>query len=167
MRKLITSATLALALFGCGGSPTSSPPPATTTTTAPASAFEIQTLLTVYTSNDELAQFTEGTTRDERIGRILLGVSSLEAGRTVLDNEALRNELQAAIDRVNQQFQEADFRAAFGETRERLTRFLNDADSDGWAIDGRSGAGRDWPYDSDGNDPDGWTGQMVVTVTRP
>ena len=34
-------------------------------------------------------------------------------------------------------------------------------------IDGRHGEGRDWPFDENGNDPDGWTAQIVVTITRP
>jgi hypothetical protein len=67
---------------------------------------------------------------------------------------------------MRNEFQQADFQAAFGETQANLERYLNDADSDGWAIDGRNGRGKDWPYDSNGNDPDGWTGQIVVTVTK-
>lgn len=49
-----------------------------------------------------------------------------------------------------------------------LRRFFNDADNDGWSVDGRHGEGRDWPHDGrgNGNDPDGWTAQMIVTVTR-
>ena len=169
MKRLFACALLAAAVvsLSCGDGPTTPPNPTTTTTTAPASAFRIQTLLTVYTTNDDLAQFTEGTTGDVRIGRILLGTETLSEGRTVLDNEAKRIELQAAIDRVNQQFTASDYQNAFGETQGNLTRFLNDADSDGWSIDGRSGVGRDWPYDTNGNDPDGWTGQMIVTVSRP
>jgi hypothetical protein len=115
----------------------------------------------------EDALWTEGTTRDDRIGRILLGVGSLSEGTTALDNEGLRVELQAAIGRINAQFSDADYRSAFNETKDNLRRFLNDADADGWSIDGRHGPGRDWPYDSNGNDPDGWTAQIVVTVTRP
>jgi len=169
MKKLIRSASFSLvcALVGCGDGPTNPSPPSTTTTAPPVTGFVIKTLLTVYTTNDDLAQFTEGTTSDERVARILLGVDSLSVGRTVLDNEAKRVELQAAIDRVNQQFSASDFQAAFGESQANLTRFVNDADSDSWSIDGRSGLGRDWPYDRNGNDPDGWTAQIVVTVSRP
>ena len=60
-----------------------------------------------------------------------------------------------------------DFVTVFGETKANLRRFFNDADNDGWSVDGRHGTGRDWPHDRDGNDPDGWTSQIVVTVTRP
>jgi hypothetical protein len=58
--------------------------------------------------------------------------------------------------------------SAFDETQNNLERYLNDADRDGWSIDGRHGTGRDWPYDgpNNGNDPDGWTAQIVVTVSR-
>jgi hypothetical protein len=68
---------------------------------------------------------------------------------------------------VNAQFADADYVSAFDESKANLLRFLNDADTDGWCIDGRHGIGRDWPFDSNGNDPDGWTAQIVVTVTRP
>jgi hypothetical protein len=168
MRSVIASIALlsALPLAACGEAPTDPSPPATTTTTAAVSPFEIKTLLTVYTSNMDDAQFTEGTTRETRIGMILLGVDTLTEGTTNLNNEGARLSLQASVNRVNAQFMPADFRSAFGETRENLERFLNDADADGWAIDGRHGLGRDWPYDANGNDPDGWTAQMIVTVTR-
>lgn len=161
----LAALTAGIALAGCnGGSP--SRPTTTTTTTAPQSPFRIETLLTVYTRASELAEDTKGATSEERIGRILLGVDALAEGRTVFDNEARRDELQAAIDRIRAQFADADYVAAFDETRANLERFFNDADGDGWSIDGRSGVNRDWPYDSDGADPDGWTAQMVVTVTR-
>lgn len=150
--------------LGCGGgAPTSfSPPP------VPASEFEITTLLTVYQNSESGALWTRGTTRDERIGKILLGVEDLNSvsGSTNLNNEGTREQLQAAIDRLRQQFRDSDYVPAFDETRANLERYLNDADGDGWSIDGRNGAGRDWPYDQDGNDPDGWTAQMIVTVTR-
>jgi hypothetical protein len=163
---------LALALAGisaCGGNtgPSTTTSTTTTTTAVVVSPFEVKTLLTVYTSNEDDAQFTEGTTRDDRIGRILLGVDSLSEGTTTFDNEGTREQLQDAIDRVNAQFTDADYPSAFDETRANLLRFLNDADADGWSIDGRHGPGRDWPFDSNGNDPDGWTAQIVVTVTRP
>jgi hypothetical protein len=151
------------ALCGCGDG---GPGPSPTTTTTSVSPFEIRTLITVYTRNSDDALWTEGATRDERVGRILLGVSTLTEGTTALDNEGLRVELQAAIGRINSQFLDADYRTAFDETKENLLRFLNDADADGWSIDGRHGPGRDWPYDSNGNDPDGFTAQIVVTVTR-
>jgi hypothetical protein len=155
------------ALSGCGDGGTG-PSPTTTTTTAPVvSPFQIRTLLTVYTRAEEDAQWTEGTTRDDRIGRILLGVDSLSEGTTTFDNEGLREELQAAVGRMNAQFSDADYPNAFDETKANLLRFLNDADSDGWSIDGRHGDGRDWPFDTNGNDPDGWTAQMVITVTWP
>lgn len=157
-------------LSGCGdgGTGPSTTTTSTTTTSAPVtSPFQIQTLITVYTRAEEDAQWTEGTTRDDRIGRILLGVDSLSEGTTSFDNEGLREELQDAVERVNAQFTDADYPSAFGETKANLLRFLNDADGDGWSIDGRHGEGRDWPFDSDGNDPDGWTAQMVITVTRP
>jgi hypothetical protein len=153
-------------LAGCGDGGTG-PTTTTTTTSAPVSAFEIKTLLTVYPSAEEEALWTEGTTRDERIGRILLGVDALTEGTTAIDNEGLRDQLQAAVNRINEQFRDADYLSAFDESKENLLRFLNDADSDGWSIDGRHGPGRDWPFDSDGNDPDGWTAQIVVTISRP
>lgn len=167
MTKLTAPAVLLLSGFlaTCGGGP--SGPTTTTTTAPPLPAFEIETLITVYENNHALAEWTEATTRDERIGKILLGVETLTEGITALDNEGRRVELQAAIDRLNQQFTEADSLTAFGETKENLQRFLNDADGDGWSIDGRNGPGRDWPYDDDGNDPDGWTGQIVVKITKP
>jgi hypothetical protein len=157
------------ALLGCGGGGTgpSTTSSVTTTTSVVVSPFEIKTLLTVYTSAEEDAQFTEGTTRDDRIGRILLGVDALSEGTTALDNEGMRDHLQAAVGRVNAQFTDADYESAFDETKANLLRFLNDSDADAWSIDGRHGAGRDWPFDTNGNDPDGWTAQIVVTVTRP
>jgi len=163
---------LALALAGisaCSGNtgPSTTTSSTTTTTAVVVSPFEVKTLLTVYASAEDDAQFTEGTTRDDRIGRILLGVDSLSEGTTTYDNEGTRELLQDAIDRVNAQFTDADYTSAFDETRANLLRFLNDADADGWSIDGRHGPGRDWPFDSNGNDPDGWTAQIVVTVTRP
>ncbi|MGH9322609.1 MAG: hypothetical protein ACRD21_03870 [Vicinamibacteria bacterium] len=157
-------------LSGCGDG-TSGPSPSTTSTTTttavPISPFEIRTLITVYTSNTEDAQWTEGTTRDDRIAEVILGVDTVSEGTTALDNEGLREELQDAIGRIDAEFTENDYRTAFDESRDDLLRFLNDADGDGWAIDGRHGAGRDWPYDRNDNDPDGWTAQIVVTVTRP
>ena len=159
----------ALVLAGCGGSsgPTPSGPTVTTTTTAaPVSQFQITTLITVYRNAGSFAEFTEGTTTNEDIGKILLVVDSLQTGTTLLDNELLRFDLQQAIDRVNEQFADADYEAAFGETKENLRRFFNDADNDGWSVDGRHGVGRDWPHDGDGNDPDGWTSQMVIRITR-
>jgi len=171
MRIDLVDVVLVLAtLSGCGdGGSGPSPTTTTTTTAAVVSPFQIRTLLTVYTRAEEDAQWTEGTTRDDRIGKILLGVDTLSEGTTALDNEGLREELQAAIERVNAQFSDADYRSAFNETKENLLRFLNDADSDGWSIDGRHGDGRDWPFDGkgNGNDPDGWAAQIVVTVTRP
>jgi len=124
--------------------------------------------LTVYPKAAALAQFTVGTTTDEELGKIMLGVDELSPGTTVMNNEEFREVLQAAITRVNENFSDADFVAAFGETKANLRRFFNDADNDGWSIDGRHGAGRDWPHDGrgNGNDPDGWTAQMIVTVTR-
>ena len=164
------AAALLVALFvsACGGSGPSgpTPPPTVMPPPPPVSTFEITTLITVYEKAASLAQFTEGTTSDENIGKILLGVDELSTGGTLLDNELLRFDLQEAIDRANEQFSDADFEAAFGETKENLRRFFNDADNDGWSIDGRHGEGRDWPHDGDGNDPDGWLAQMVITVTR-
>ena len=161
---------IAAAMIGaCGSdnSPTSptSPPPAST-----APQFEITTLITVYRNSDFDALWSRGTTTDARIGQILLGVDNLSTavGATNLNNEAAREALQAAIDRVNDQFTDADYRTAFDETAGRLRRYLNDADNDSWSIDGRHGTGRDWPHDgrNNGNDPDGWTAQIVVTVTE-
>jgi hypothetical protein len=161
---LLAAATLA----ACGNStgPTGSTPPP-----PPAEPqFEITTLITVYRSASSDAMWSRATTTDERIGELLLGVDDLSSalGSTNLNNEAAREDLQAAIDRVNEQFTDADYRTAFDETRGRLERFLNDADNDGWSIDGRHGVGRDWPFDGRGNrnDPDGWTAQIVVTVTE-
>jgi hypothetical protein len=166
---LFDAALVLAALSGCGdGGSGPTPVTTTTTTTAPVvSPFEIRTLVTVYTSSEDDAQWTEGTTRDDRIGKILLGVDTLSEGTTTFDNEGLREELQDGIERVNAQFTDADYPSAFDETKGNLLRFLNDADADGWSIDGRHGAGRDWPYDTNANDPDGWTAQIVVTVTRP
>ncbi len=162
---------LVLAAFsGCGNGgtgPSATTTISTTTTTAPISPFQIRTLITVYTRAEEDALWTEGTTRDDRIGRILLGFDTLREGTTFLDNESLREDLQAAIGRINAQFSDSDYQSAFDESKANLLRFLNDADADGWSIDGRHGEGRDWPFDSNGNDPDGWTAQIVVTVTRP
>jgi hypothetical protein len=176
MKKIITSAAASLScllLVSCGDSGPSRPilPPTTTvptTTSVPVSQFEIMTLLTVYERAASFAQFTEGTTMDEALGKKILGVEQLRVGTTVLDNEELRNELQAAMERVNETFTDAEFEAAFGETKQNLRRFFNDADNDGWFIDGRHGEGRDWPHDGpgNGNDPDGWTAQMITTVTR-
>jgi hypothetical protein len=87
-------------------------------------------------------------------------------GSTNLNNEGGRLSLQEAIDRIRDEFRTADYQEAFGETEGKLERYLNDADNDTWSIDGRNGGGRDWPYDNNGNDPDGWTGQIVVTVER-
>ena len=162
---------LALLFSACGGSGPSGPttPPTTNVPPPPPPVpqFEITTLITVYQKADSFALFTEGTTSDENIGKILLGVDTLTTGGTLLDNELLRFDLQQAIDRVNEQFSDANFLAAFGETKENLRRFFNDADNDGWSVDGRHGAGRDWPHDGDGNDPDGWLAQMVITIARP
>ena len=171
MKKLtLSAAATILGLLGCGdGGPITSSSPTTTstaTTSVPTSQFDITTLVTVYRSAASQAQFTEGTTSDERIGQILLGTDTLSPGTTVLDNELLRHDLQAVIDRVNEQFEDADYQSAFDETKENLRRFFNDADNDGWSVDGRHGEGRDWPHDRDGNDPDGFTAQMVITVSR-
>ena len=160
-----------LFVLSCGDSGPSRPTTTTSitaTTAPPVSRFEIMTLLTVYRNAASRAEFTEGTTTNEDLGKIMLGVDELSPGTTVLDNEERRRELQDAIERVNEQFSDADFLAAFGESRANLRRFFNDADNDGWAVDGRHGEGRDWPHDGrgNGNDPDGWTAQMIVTVTR-
>jgi hypothetical protein len=122
----------------------------------------------VYRNSESGAFWTRGETTTERIGEILLGVEDLNTvtGATNLNNEKGREELQAAVNRLREQFEEADYQAAFGETQANLERFLNDADNDGWSIDGRNGRNKDWPHDSNGNDPDGWTGQIVVTVTK-
>ena len=171
-KSLNASAILLFALTtaGCGGGgssgPTTPPVAVTTTTAAPVSQFEITTLITVYRNAGSFAEFTEGTTNDEDVAKTLLGVDALAVGTTLLDNELLRFDLQQAIDRVNESFEDADFEAVFGETKANLRRFFNDADNDGWSVDGRHGTGRDWPHDGDGNDPDGWTAQMVVRVTR-
>ena len=174
MKNHITSAAAILSslfVLSCGNSGPSRPPTTTSTTATtapPVARFEIKTLLIVYRNAATLAEFTEGTTTDEDLGKTMLGVDQLSPATTVLDNEELREELQAAITRVNESFSDADFQAAFGETRGNLRRFFNDADNDGWSIDGRHGEGRDWPHDGrgNGNDPDGWTAQMIVTVTR-
>ena len=122
----------------------------------------------MYRNAGTLAEFTEGVTNDEELGKIMLGVDELQPGATLLDNEELRQELQDAIERVNDGFADADFQSAFGETKQNLRPFFNDADNDGWSVDGRHGAGRDWPHDGkgNGNDPDGWTAQMIITITR-
>ena len=153
-------------LLGCGGSnpvgPINPPPP------PPPPSYEVSTLITVYRTAESGAMWSRGTTTDERIGKILLGVDDLSSvvGSTNLNNEAGRDALQAAIERLRVQFQDGDYLIAFDDTRSNLEPFLNDADSDSWSIDGRNGRGRDWPYDSNGNDPDGWTGQIIVTVTK-
>ena len=121
--------------------------------------FQIETLTTVYSCANCLARWTESSTDDVRVGQILLGVDSLTAGTTVLD-------LQETIDRVTEEFTEDDYVAAFDETMANLERYFNDADNDGWSVDGRHGFGRDGPHDSDGNDPDGWTSQIIIIVTR-
>ncbi len=150
-------------LMGCGDSPTNptEPPP-------PAATFEITTLITVYNSANSGAFWSRGTTTDARIGQILLGSDNLAgaAATTNFNNETGRNALQAAVTRVRQQFGPNDYMSAFSETQYNLERYLNDADGDGWAIDGRNGVNTDWPYDRNGNDPDGWTAQLVVNVER-
>jgi hypothetical protein len=170
MKRIILSATIlavSSALQGCGdGGPTRPTVTSTTTSAPPVSPFHIETLTTVYQRASADAQWTEGATDEARIGEILLGVDSLTEGTTALNNEEGRVALQQAIDRVREQFSDADYLSAFDETKANLERFLNDADNDGWSIDGRHGEGRDWPHDSNGNDPDGWTAQIVVTVTR-
>ena len=128
--------------------------------------FQIETLTTVYRCANCLARWTEGSTDDVNVGQILLGVDSLTAGTTVLNNEERRFDLQETIDRVTEEFTEDDYVAAFDETMANLARYFNDADNDGWSVDGRHGFGRDWPHDSDGNDPDGWTSQIIIIVTR-
>jgi hypothetical protein len=157
-------------LITCGSdgptTPTQPPPPPP----PPTSQFEITTLITVYRNADADAEWSRGTTNDERIGRILLGVNDLgtAVGSTNLNNEGGRRELQRAITRMQNQFTSDDYVSAFDETQENLERYLNDKDGDDWSIDGRHGTGRDWPYDGprNGNDPDGWTAQIVVTVSR-
>jgi len=162
-------ALVVIPLIGCGsnggptgpGTPPPPPPP-------PSATFEITTLITVYRNSDSDAMWSRATTSDERIGRILLGVNDLSTaiGSTNLNNEAARQTLQAAINRLRRQFTGQDYLSAFDETQSKLRRFLNDADNDGWSIDGRHGTGRDWPHDRNGNDPDGWTAQIIVTVRR-
>ena len=173
IRALIAAASLIGVLTACGSNsgptnPTPNPPPTTPPPTTP--QFEITTLITVYRNSDADAEWTRGTTDDARIGQILLGVDDLSTviGSTNLNNEGTRNELQAAINRVRNRFTNADYLSAFDETQMKLERYLNDADRDGWSIDGRHGEGRDWPHDGPGNrnDPDGWTAQIVVTVRR-
>lgn len=170
MKRIIVSVAIlaqSFALQGCGDSSPSRPTVPTTTTSAPsASLFQIETLTTVYRRANDDARWTEGSTDDVRVGQILLGVDSLTEGTTVLNNEEGRFDLQEAIDRVTEEFTEADYVAAFNETMTNLARFFNDADNDGWSVDGRHGEGRDWPHDSDGNDPDGWTSQIIIVVTR-
>jgi hypothetical protein len=157
-------------LAGCGDNGPTSPsnPPPTTTTTTPASSYQIDTLITVYQHENSGAFWSRGQTTNERIGEIILGVDDLSSvvGTTNLNNEGGRVELQEAMNRIESNFQDADYETAFGESKSNLERYFNDADSDGWSIDGRNGRGKDWPYDSNGNDPDGWTAQIVVTVTR-
>jgi hypothetical protein len=46
---------------------------------------------------------------------------------------------------MNAQLGDADYQSAFMTRRKQPSRFLNDADADGWSIDGRHGDGRDWP----------------------
>ena len=157
-------------LLGCGGSNSGPTNPTTTTTTTsiPASSFRIETLLTVYQTSISGAFWTRGETTSERIGKIILGVEDLDTviGSTNLNNEGGREELQAAIGRIRADFQTADYPEAFDETQANLERYFNDADNDTWSIDGRNGRNKDWPHDFDGNDPDGWTGQIIVKVTR-
>lgn len=171
MRRTLAIAWLTASLLpaACGdsgnpGGPTST---VTTTTAPPTPTFQIQTLITVYRSASAFAEWSQGTTSQERLGEILLNVTELTPGTTILNNEEGRVALQSAIDRMNESFAPADFQELFDESQENLLRFLNDADNDGWSVDGRHGLGRDWPHDSDGNDPDGWTAQIIVIVVRP
>lgn len=159
---------LALLSMGCGNNNGPTTPTTTTTTAPPSPSFQIDVLMTVYQTETSGALWSRGTFTDERIARILLGVEDLNTvtGNTNLNNEGGRVELQAAINRVRTDFQPPDYQTAFGDTRENLERFLNDADQDTWSIDGRNGRGKDWPHDSNGNDPDGWAGQIIVTVTK-
>ena len=166
---LVSFGGICLVVFGCGGSSSSPTSLAQTSAgpTPPVAQFQIRTLVTVYTKNDEYAQWTEGTTTEERIGLLLSDTQTLAPGTTVYNNEERRVLLQAAIERIVKDFNEQDYISAFGESKENLQRFFNDTDNDGWSIDGRFGVGRDWPFDSNGNDPDGWTGQIIVIVSRP
>lgn len=161
---------IAILFLGCGNNSGPTTPTTTTTTTSvpPSSSFQIDVLLTVYQNETSGAFWSRGSTNSERIGQILLGVEDLSTvtGETNLNNEGGRVELQAAINRARADFQTADYTEAFGETQENLERFFNDADQDTWSIDGRNGRNKDWPHDSNGNDPDGWTGQIIVTVTK-
>ena len=133
-----------------------------------AAAFRITTLITVFDSASSGAFWSRGVTTDARIGEILLGRDSLvgAAPTTNFNNEAGRNALQSAVARVRQQFGDADYVSAFDESQSNLERYLNDADEDGWAIDGRNGVNTDWPYDGNENDPDGWTAQIIVNIER-
>jgi hypothetical protein len=157
----------ALTTLGCGDSPTGPSNGGGGGTSSPPARFEITTLITVYNHSDSGAFWSRATTEDARVGQILLGVSDLRdaPSSTNWNNEARRVELQAAVDRVRQQFQDGDYPSAFGDSRETLERYLNDADGDGWSIDGRNGINTDWPFDSNGNDPDGWTAQLVIELT--
>jgi len=168
----VTALTSAIFLSACGGSgssPTPPPSPVTTTTTIAGptpSPFEMSTLITVYKRADAFAEFTEGTTRDERLLRIVLGDAPVTGGTILRNNEVGRLELNQTIGRIMSEFEDADFTEVFDETKANLRRFFNDADNDGWSVDGRHGEGRDWPHDADGNDPDGWTSQMVIELRR-
>jgi hypothetical protein len=164
----LLGATLFLLSCGDGSGPPSTPTPVPSPTPPPPppSPFEIETLITVYRSAPSPAEWSEGTTDRAEPIEILLGVDELSPGITILNNELGRQELQDAIDRILEQYNDEDFVDVFDETKEALNRFTNDADNDGWSIDGRHGEGRDWPHDGDGNDPDGWTAQIIVNVTR-
>ena len=159
---------VAVLSMGCGNNSGPTTPTTTTTTAPPSPSFQIDVLMTVYQNETSGALWSRGTFTDERIAQILLGVEDLNTvtGNTNLNNEGGRVEMQAAINRVRTDFQAPDYEAAFGDTQQNLERFLNDADQDNWSIDGRNGRGKDWPHDSNGNDPDGWAGQIIVTVTK-
>ena len=159
---------VAVLSMGCGNNNGPTTPTTTTTTAPPSPLFQIDVLMTVYRTETSGALWSRGTFTDERIAQILLGVEDLNTvtGNTNLNNEGGRVEMQAAINRVRTDFQAPDYEAAFGDTQQNLERFLNDADQDNWSIDGRNGRGKDWPHDSNGNDPDGWTGQIIVTVIK-
>jgi hypothetical protein len=169
-QRLLIAIFLTGLVFGCNGGtgPTNPTTTTTTTTSIPASSFRIETLLTVYQTSVSGAFWTRGDTNSERIGKIILGVEDLDTvvGSTNLNNEGGREELQAAINRIRADFEAADYTEAFDETQQNLERYFNDADNDTWSIDGRNGRNKDWPHDFDGNDPDGWTGQIIVKVTK-
>jgi hypothetical protein len=133
--------------------------------------FELRTDISVVTSTGEQL-FTTGTTRDERLMRILYNVPEIQdalLGNYVQDNNNPEFQvLQHTIERIRTNFSDADYRAVFDETQANLAPFFTDTDGDGYCIDILPN-GQDWQYDnttgSPGNNAQG-TLRLQLHLTR-